>query len=228
MGTNKLALCKFFEQLGIFNSNSCVSAFNNISSSLRKLLGILLNRVYCSIETAFSMHKNTAILTFILFLLLAQVGFSQKTVIAPTHQLTISGLVEKPVTITYSDILKEAIVPIGNITITNHLGAFKKEYHNVKGVLLLPLLKKVSIVADNPKLLSEYYFVFRASDGYSVVVSWNELFNTEIGNSFYLVVAANDQPQIEAPEKILLIATKDIVTGRRHIKGLQSIEVKRI
>jgi len=98
----------------------------------------------------------------------------------------------------------------------------------VKGVLLLDLLKDISITTASPKLLSEYYLVFKASDGYSVVVSWNELFNTEIGNSFYIVTEANNQKQKDAPEKILLIATKDFKTGRRHIKGLQNIEIKRI
>ncbi|MEO5581168.1 MAG: hypothetical protein ABIR66_00635 [Saprospiraceae bacterium] len=70
--------------------------------------------------------------------------------------------------------------------------------------------------------------MFKANDDYSVVVSWNELFNTEIGNSFYLVVEADSKSQKDAPEKILLISTKDFKTGRRQVKGLKSIEVKRI
>lgn len=169
--------------------------------------------------------KRITITAFLLFV--AVVGFCQKTV-ESTKEFTVTGLVDKPVTISYTDIEKEKITSIGDFKITNHLGEFKKEYKNVKGVLLLNLLKNINITSTSPKLLSEYYFVFKASDGYSVVVSWNELFNTEIGNSFYVVVEANNQSQKDAPEKILLIPAKDFKTGRRHIKGLQNIEVKRI
>ena len=164
------------------------------------------------------------IIISILLLVVSVTGFSQNK-IETTNEFTVTGLVDKPITISYPDIEKQKIIDIGDFKITNHLGEFKKEY---KGVLLLDLLKDISITAASPKLLSEYYLVFKASDGYSVVVSWNELFNTEIGNTFYIVTEANNQSQKDAPEKILLIATKDFKTGRRHIKGLQNIDVKRI
>lgn len=161
------------------------------------------------------------------FLLVAQLGLAQETVKA-TNQFTISGLVDKPMTISYSDLAKGKIVEIGNVKITNHLGEFKKEYKNLKGVRLLDVLKNINITSTSAKLLSEFYFVFKASDGYSFVASWNELYNTEIGNFFFLIVETDNKSQKDAPEKILLISTKDSKTGRRHVKGLQSIEVKRI
>jgi hypothetical protein len=167
------------------------------------------------------------IITLFLLVFIQELGFSQKT-IESTNQFTISGLVDKPVTISYSNLEKEKTVTIGDFKIINHLGEFKKEYKNVKGVLLLELMKNISITSPSPKVLSEFYFILKATDGYSVVVSWNELFNTEIGNSFFLVVEADNKSQKDASEKILLISTKDFKTGRRHIKGLQSIEVKRI
>ena len=167
------------------------------------------------------------IIISILLLVVSVTGFSQNK-IETTNEFTVTGLVDKPITISYPDIEKQKIISVGDFKVTNHLGEFKKEYKNVKGVLLLDLLKDISITTASPKLLSEYYLVFKASDGYSVVVSWNELFNTEIGNTFYIVTEANNQSQKDAPEKILLIATKDFKTGRRHIKGLQNIEVKRI
>lgn len=154
-------------------------------------------------------------------------GVSQK-INEATNEFTITGLVDKPLTISYEELTKEKIVSIGDFKVTNHLGEYKKEYKDVKGVMLLDLLKKVNITTTSPKLLSEYYLVFKAIDGYSVVVSWNELFNTEIGNSFFLVVEADSKSQKDAAEKILLISTKDFKTGRRHIKGLEKIEIKRI
>lgn len=166
-------------------------------------------------------------LLIIALLFISHLGFSQKTN-EVTNEFTVTGLVDKPLTISYDDLTKEKIVTIGDFKVTNHLGKYKKEYKNVKGVLLLDILKNVNITTTSPKILSEYYFIFKAVDGYSVVVSWNELFNTEIGNSFFLIVEADNKSQKDATEKILLITTKDFKTGRRHIKGLQTIEIKRI
>lgn len=167
-------------------------------------------------------------LSFALLLILSTVlGFAQKSV-ESTNQFAILGLVDKPKTINFSDLLREKSIEIGDFKITNHAGEFRKEYKNVKGVPLLNLLKDVKITAESPKVLSEYYLVIKASDGYSVVLSWNELFNTEVGNSFFIVLEADGKSQAESTERILLIATKDFKTGRRHVKGLQSIEIKKI
>lgn len=163
----------------------------------------------------------------ILLLLISELSFCQKEIVS-TDEFKIFGLVEKPITINYSDLEKEKIVQIGDFKITNHLGEFRKEYKNVKGVLLSDIFKTVKIAAESPKLLSEYYFICKASDGYSVVISWNEFFNSDLNSSFILVLEADGNSLKEGTDKILLIAAKDHKTGRRHVKGLQSIEVKRI
>lgn len=162
-----------------------------------------------------------------LFLFTAQIVFAQKS-IQPTDHVLISGLVEKPIEITYDEILKAPSSDLGTIKITNYAGETKKELQNVKGVLLLHFLKNEMIKSPHPKELSQYYLVFKASDGYSFVASWNEIFNTEIGNSFYFITEVNGTTMKDSNERILLMAIKDFQTGRRHIKGLVNIEIKRI
>src|SRR6478609_1632115 len=165
----------------------------------------------------------------IVFILLcvSAFGFSQET-IKPTDEIKIIGLVEKQVTITFSDIAKENAVSLENFKVTNHLGEFRKEIKNIKAVPLLPFLQKFNITAPSPKVLSEYYLVFRCSDGYSVVYSWNEIFNTEIGKSIFVITEADNKKLTESSDRILIICTSDFKTGRRHLKGLESIEIKRI
>lgn len=158
--------------------------------------------------------------------LVSNIIFAQT--VESTNSIKITGLVENPIEITYQKIEKSKIVDLGNFKITNHAGEFRKEYKNIKGVALIDFLKEIKITASSPKVLSEYYFIFRASDGYSVVASWNEIFNTEIGNTFYIVLEADGKSLKDSSEKILMIATKDFKTGRRHIKGLQTIEIKKI
>jgi hypothetical protein len=148
--------------------------------------------------------------------------------IKSTDEFTIIGLVDKQVTITFADIAKEKSVSLVNFKVTNHLGEFKKEYKNIKAVPLLPVLERVAITSPSPKVLSEYYLIFRCTDGYSVVYSWNEIFNTEIGKSIFIITEADNKKLSESSDRILVICTSDFKTGRRHLKGLASIEVKRI
>ena len=152
--------------------------------------------------------------------------FAQKQTLT-TDYIQIFGLVDSSFSISFETIAKQKPVKIGNFKVTNHLGEFKKEYKRLKGVPLLPILGKVKIHTKSPKELSEYYFVFLASDGYTVVFSWNEIFNTPIGQSLYIATEADGKPLSDSPERVLMIAAKDFRTGRRHIKGLSSIEVRR-
>ncbi|MBS1681173.1 MAG: molybdopterin-binding protein [Bacteroidetes bacterium] len=161
---------------------------------------------------------------FFLFYLIAFFGQAQ---IKTTDYFTISGEVNSPVTISIPDLKKWKEVAIGDLTITNHLGAKRSESKGLKGILLKDILKTVEMKADNPKIMSEFYFIFIASDGYKVVYSWNELFNTTIGDSVYLITEKNGKTISEMDDSILVVSTKDFKTGRRNLKGLITIEIKR-
>lgn len=153
-------------------------------------------------------------------------GFGQKDP-ETTSSFIISGEVKTQVTISLTEFSKYTEASIGDITITNHLGEKKSEQKSLKGILLKDILKTVEVNNENPRVLSEYYFVCKSSDGYKVVYSWNEIFNSPAGESVYLVTSKNGQGAKEMKESILMISPKDYMTGRRYLKSLSSIEVKR-
>ena len=98
---------------------------------------------------------------------------------------------------------------------------------NLKGILLKEILASVAIAQDQPKLLSEYYFVLVASDGYKVVFSWNEIFNTQTGEYVFIVTEKDGKSGEAVPDRIALLSPGDDATGRRFVKGLTKIIVKR-
>lgn len=159
------------------------------------------------------------------FLLFSAPLFAQQ--IKSTSSFTISGEVSAPTTISITDLKKWKEISIGDLIITNHLGEKKSEAKGLKGILLKDILQTVEIKSESPKVLSEYYFVFIASDGYKVVYSWNELFNTATGDFVYVVTEKNGKPISEMDDSILVVSTKDFKTGRRNVKGLASIEIRR-
>jgi hypothetical protein len=75
--------------------------------------------------------------------------------------------------------------------------------------------------------LSECYFVFIASDGYKVVYSWNEIFNTKNGQGIYVIVERDGKKIDQIEDRISVFSKADLMTGRRYVKGLSRIIVKR-
>ncbi|MBS1505662.1 MAG: TonB family protein [Bacteroidetes bacterium] len=144
-----------------------------------------------------------------------------------TSSFTIGGEVLSPVTVSLADLKKWKEVNVGDLVITNHLGEKKSEAKGLKGILLKEILQTAEIKSESPKVLSEYYFVFTATDGYKVVYSWNELFNTSVGESVFLITEKNGKPVTEMDDAMLVVSTKDFKTGRRNVKGLTSIAVMR-
>jgi hypothetical protein len=147
--------------------------------------------------------------------------------INPTDTLLITGKVKHEIKFTLADLDTFATKDIGDVAISNQLGEIKRTIKNVKGILIKDLLAKVELQADDHKSLNEFYFTLVASDGYKVVFSWNEIYNTETGNTVYLITDKDGQKLSEMDERILMISVKDFKTGRRYVKGLQRIVVER-
>lgn len=142
--------------------------------------------------------------------------------------LKLSGEVQQPLSLSVADLQKMSSHQIAPVSITSHKGDFKKERASMQGVLLKDVLAKAEIKAENPKVLSEFYLVARAADGYQVVFSWNELFNTHVGESVYVVYAQGDEALTEYDGPLMLISPEDIQTGRRNVRKLAEISVRRI
>lgn len=163
---------------------------------------------------------------FILCLLLTGRVFGQKEPI-PSDQFSITGPLEKPVVVTLADLKKYPDQEIGTVKITNHRGEYKKTYEGLRGIPIRTFLDLAPISTEKPRDLSTYYFVFRATDGYCNVYSWNELYNTDIGNHVFLLTTDGTHELAAMPERILVLCTADIQNGRRLLKGLTSIEIKK-
>lgn len=158
--------------------------------------------------------------------LLNTVLLAQEKPIA-TDSIFVSGNLKSTSIIHLSQILTMPMESLPDLIITNHLGEIKGVAKNLKGVLLKSVLEKLSYDVPSAKQLSEFYFVMIATDGYKVVYSWNELFNNEAGNKVYLITEKDGKTMGASNERILIAHFSDFKTGRRYIKGIQQILVKR-
>jgi len=135
--------------------------------------------------------KSILVLFFVITVFSAS---AQKEIIPTTENFTIEGKVKKDLTVSLADLSAYKSYSFDSIVITNHLGERRSSLKNVKGILLKDILEKIEIDSESPKVLSEYYIVCIASDNYKVVFSWNEIFNSNTGNSVYILTGHDGKP----------------------------------
>jgi hypothetical protein len=150
-------------------------------------------------------------------------AFAQKS-----NTIEVSGDVLTPFVITMDQIQAMKSMELGDFEITNHAGEPRGTATRLKGFPIVDLLEDVKFNSPSPRQLSEFYLVFEANDGYKVVFSWNELFNNPLGKQVFLITSKDGEDLEEMEDGLLLISKTDIRTGRRHVKNLSKILIKRI
>jgi hypothetical protein len=164
---------------------------------------------------------------FVIALLITCSVFGQRN-ITPTDTLFIRGKiqVEKKFSLAQLDSLPKK--DIHDLVLYNQKGEIKDTVHDLKGVPLKTLLDGVTFLYDKPKELNAFYLVLIASDGYTVVLSWNEVYNTTVGDQFFIVTEMEGKRLSEMEERILFLSAGDLKPGRRYVHALDRIEVRRI
>lgn len=164
--------------------------------------------------------------------LLTLIVFSLQTIaqkqFTPTDEIKISGRIKSEITIKASDLKSFPQQKIKDVKILNYRGEDKGTLKKLRGIPIVELLKKVEFEVDNERFLSEFYLIFEATDGYKVVFSWNEIFNSDVGKNAFIVTQKDGQSVENIGESIILLTPNDYKTGRRYVKNLAKIIVKRI
>ena len=148
-------------------------------------------------------------------------------IIPPSDELKIEGMVKTVLKFTLKDLEQFTTQPIKDLEIVNHNGEFKGVAKQLRGFPLKNLLDKIEFAVEKPKELNEYYLCLVATDGYKVVFSWNEIFNTEIGDQIFIITEKEGKKLAETDERILAVSASDLKIGRRYIKGLSTIKVNK-
>ncbi|KQT26134.1 molybdopterin-binding protein [Chryseobacterium sp. Leaf405] len=145
-----------------------------------------------------------------------------------SKSISVMGDVVKPLTISFNDLKSYQTHSLDSLVIYNHKMEYKSTLKKISGVLLKDVLAKIDFKADSPKLLSEFYLVCIADDGYKVVFSWNEIFNSRNGDQALIVTELNGSDVSQLKENIMLVTPTDKATGRRYVKNLSGILIQQV
>jgi DMSO/TMAO reductase YedYZ molybdopterin-dependent catalytic subunit len=145
-----------------------------------------------------------------------------------TEQVQILGAVENQLILSVADLKKLPAQQVGTVPVVCQSGADMGKLQNLTGVLLKDLLEKAVIKAPEHNDVKKMIIIATASDGYKVVFSWSEVFNSALGTGVIVYFKKDGVPLGEDEGKIAMISTQDTRTGPRHVKWLQSLEVKKV
>ena len=130
-----------------------------------------------------------------------------------TTSISVEGAVEHKLLISVDELAK--------MPATAKTGAYR-------GVRLRDILEMAAIQAPDRHDVKKIVIIATASDGYKVVFSWSELFNSALGDNVLVLFEKDGAPLGNEEGRISLISASDLRTGPRHVKWLRSLEVRKI
>lgn len=145
-----------------------------------------------------------------------------------TDKIQITGAVEHKLVLTVDDLKAFPLEDGGATVLTCQSGREIGVLEEISGVLLRDILSKAVVVAPAHNDVKKMVVIATASDGYKVVFSWSEIFNSPIGDGVIVYFEQQGKPLDDRSGRIALVSTKDIKTGPRRVKWLKEIEVRKI
>lgn len=168
---------------------------------------------------------------FCLAAIFASAGvFAADTAPAPATpaapSLTVAGKIDHPLALSIDALRHYPPEQIAELQLPGRTAG--DPVSKMRGVRLKALLEQAKVVASDHNTVKKIAVIATARDGYTVVFSWSELFNSEAGDSVLVLFERDGKALSDDEGPLALISGRDIRTGPRHVKWLQRIEVRQI
>ena len=144
-----------------------------------------------------------------------------------TEKITVSGAVEHQLVLDVDE-LRQFPSRVNDLPLARQSGGNAGKVEKFSGVLLRDIIEKAAVISREHNDTKKMAIIAIASDGYKVVFSWSEIFNSPLGDGVLVYFEKDGAPLADDEGRIAMISTKDIRTGPRHVKWLQAIEVRKI
>ena len=146
----------------------------------------------------------------------------------PSLALQVDGAVTAARSFDLASLQKLAAHNSGPVDVVCASGATVATVQNFRGVRLTDVIDTVGLKLEGHKDALTLVVVARATDGYVVTFSYNELYNTAIGKDVLVAWEKDGQPLGPHEGQFLLISGQDIKTGPRHVRNLADIRIVRM
>ena len=142
------------------------------------------------------------------------------------NTVKITGRVREPVILSMKDLCEMGdFEEVKDLMVICGTGTPKGRIESCKGVLLENVIRKADVIKDGHNDTKKMYIVASAPDGYKVVFSWQEIFNSPMGEGVMILIEKDGESLCEKNSELELISAKDYFTGSRIVTGVNNIEV---
>lgn len=145
---------------------------------------------------------------------------------ATTERFVISGNVSQEKTITLSGLDTFKTISLDDVVMLDGKGQVKEKIKDLKGVLLKGLFQGIEFKTENKKQLNRFCLVLSATDGFKLVLSWNEIFHAKSCTNIFILTEKDGKKGKEVADGMLVIAVDDSKNGHERMKALQKITVE--
>jgi hypothetical protein len=142
-----------------------------------------------------------------------------------THYVEVAGLVNHPQRLSVEDLCKLGLTEAKDVTMICSSGRTNGVRSNYRGVLLSRVIEHADAVMRKHDSPSWMYVTVTSSDGHWALLSYQEIFNTPVGEQALVIVEKDGLPLNEFEGEIAFISGYDLRPGSRKMRYLQKIEV---
>lgn len=139
--------------------------------------------------------------------------------------LEIMGLVPRPDAFTREALEQLGRHDLGPTQVLCFSGRPVAQVDSYVGARLVDLLDACGLSERPRSELKRCVVVARGNDGYQAVFSWNELYNSSIGQKVLVLYEKNGKALDAHLGAICLISANDARLGPRHLRGLSQVAV---
>lgn len=142
-----------------------------------------------------------------------------------SEQVVVAGALKANLRLGVDELRAFPAAQIVSVVVTRRVGETEVS-SSVRGVLLTALLERAGLAATDRNEWKHTVVLATATDGYRVVFSWPELFNTDIGGGVLVVFERDGQPLADREGRIALVSARDQRGGPRSVRWLARLDVR--
>lgn len=164
----------------------------------------------------------------LLFILIFAISIFANEDYKVSTQVEVSGFVKNTLNLNVEELEKLSYFKSNSTPLVCMSGETKDNVESYEGVLLKDVIDKAVVDIKSKKDFNKIYIQAISKDGYETIFSYNEVFNTKLGDNIIVFYKKNGKYLENYQGKIGLISIDDIRNGPRHIKWLEKIIVGKI
>jgi DMSO/TMAO reductase YedYZ molybdopterin-dependent catalytic subunit len=146
---------------------------------------------------------------------------------AAEEALAVTGQVRRPLSLSLDDLRQfesHVAEPFDLRCFTS--GRFIRSVGCYRGARLTDLIMTAGLLNASPGDFKRSVIIAGAHDGYAVVFSWHELFNTPLGGNVLIAYECDGQGLSADEGAPILFSGSDLQSAPRHVKRLSRITVR--